>query len=272
MSQIDLLEVLTNIDPSALNYQEWLEVGMALKHEGYSVSDWDGWSRQDAGRYHAKECERKWNGFRGSQNPVTAGTIVQMAMERGWRPARKEDRALDWDDIIGEKEDYVVIDKSWLENREIEEPENWSPAGELIRYLETLFESGENVGYVTESWKKTDEKGTQWLPKKGKCRRTAGELIEELNRCKDDLGAVLGDYHEEAGAWIRFNPMDGNGVSDKNVTSFRYALVESDNMPLGKQNAALREMELPIACLVYSGGKSLHAIIKIRPDYPGCRE
>ena len=37
----------------------------------------------------------------------------------------------------------------------------------------------------------------------------------------------------------------------KNVTDFRYALVESDSMELDQQNAMLRELELPIAALVF---------------------
>ena len=88
-------------------------------------------------------------------------------------------------------------------------------------------------------------------------------MIELLNDCKGDIGAVLGDYNPEAGAWIRFNPLDGNGCKNENVTEYRYALVESDRMELEQQNAILRELELPIACLVYSGKKSLHAIVRV---------
>lgn len=47
------------------------------------------------------------------------------------------------------------------------------------------------------------------------------------------------------------------------MTDYRYVLVESDTMSLDKQNAILRELELPIAALVNSGGKSLHAIVRI---------
>ncbi|MBQ9346743.1 MAG: AAA family ATPase, partial [Oscillibacter sp.] len=36
-----------------------------------------------------------------------------------------------------------------------------------------------------------------------------------------------------------------------------------DTMEPGEQNAIIREMELPVACLIYSGGKSLHAIVRI---------
>ena len=34
-------------------------------------------------------------------------------------------------------------------------------------------------------------------------------------------------------------------------------------MEVEKQNAIIRELELPVACLVHSGGKSLHAIVRI---------
>lgn len=66
--------------------QQWVNVGMALKHEGYSVDVWDTWSKNDR-RYHSGECEKKWNTFHGSNSPVTAGTIVQLAMEHGWKPS-----------------------------------------------------------------------------------------------------------------------------------------------------------------------------------------
>ena len=44
----DLLEILNNIDPSLLDYQEWCNVGMALKYEGYTANDWDYWSQRDS--------------------------------------------------------------------------------------------------------------------------------------------------------------------------------------------------------------------------------
>jgi RecA-family ATPase len=256
------LELLEHIDPSLLDYQEWLSVGMALKDAGYTAADWDKWSQRDPARYHPGECFRKWDSFHGSPTPVTTGTLVQLAKDQGWRPKRRNDSPdyeLEWDAVIGGKDELVVVDKHWLEGQEVIEPENWNPAEHLIKYLETLFESSENVGYVTESW----EKDSKYLPTKGCWDRTAGELIQQLNRCGGDIGSVLGDYKPEVGAWIRFNPLDGKGCKNDNVTDYRYALVESDDMPIDQQNAIIRELELPVACLVHSGGKSLHAIVKI---------
>ena len=101
------------------------------------------------------------------------------------------------------------------------------------------------------------------MPSKGCYDRTAGQLIKELYQCKGDIGSVLGDYNSEVGAWIRFNPLDGKGVKNENVTEFRYALVESDTMDISAQKAIITELELPVAALVYRGKKSLHAIVKI---------
>lgn len=254
----NLLEILDHINPSVLDYQEWVNVGMGLKEAGFTAENWDEWSRRDNGRYHVGECFRKWESFRGTSNPVTAGTIIQMAMNHGWQPERDPGHELDWDDPIT-KDELVILDKNWVEGREIAEPDSWDPVTDLVKYLEILFEASENVGYVTESW----EKDGKYLPSKGSYNRTAGQLIEQLNKCNGDIGAVLGDYKPEAGAWIRFNPLDGNGVKNANVTEFRYALVESDDLDLEKQNAIIRELELPVACLVHSGKKSIHAIVKV---------
>lgn len=236
---------------------------MALKEEGYTASDWDSWSAQDNSRYHKGECFKKWTTFMGTTNPVTGATIVEMAKQGGWHPIYSNDDAeIGWDDTIGSnKEDKVIIDKNWLEGKEVIEPKDWHPVKDLVTYLETLFDSTENVGYVTSAWQK--EGDNKYLPTKGNWDRTAGELIEDLNICDGDIGAVLGDYKPECGAWIRFNPLDGKGCKNDNVTDFRFALVESDSMEISKQNEIIRALELPVACLVHSGSRSLHAIVRI---------
>lgn len=269
-NELDLKQALEYIEPMSLSYQEWVGVGMGLKEAGYPASVWDDWSKRDARRYHAGECARKWETFRGTDTPITAGTIVQMALTRGWQPGRTGGHELGWEDEIGAKDEpYRVVDPHWVEGRDIAEPKEWHPAQQLITYLEALFDSTENVGYVTRSF----EKDGKYMPTKGDWSRTAGQLIEALSRCKDDVGAVLGDYNPKVGAWIRFNPLDGKGVRNENVTEFRYALVECDGMELEQQNALIRELELPVACLVHSGGKSLHAIVHIdAADYAEYRK
>lgn len=264
----NLLKILEYISPADCDYQEWVNVGMALKHEGFSADDWDRWSQSDS-RYHSGECQKKWDSFNGSSAPVTAGTIVQMAKDRGYISDCFIE--FDWNDEISAEEGMSICNSG--EGIKITEPKVWNPVTQIVTYLETLFESGDNVGYVTEAWENSNNNKRKFLPTKGVCDRTAGELIQLLNSCQGDIGSVIGDYNPAAGAWIRFNPLDGKGVKNENVTDFRYALVESDSMPIEQQNSVMRELELPIAVLVYSGGKSIHAIVKIdAPNYEEYRK
>ena len=258
-----LPEVLNHLDVKACNYLEWTQVGMALKTEGYDVNEWIRWSALDSpDRYKPGECLKKWKSF--NRNDVRAGTIIDLAIEKGWVPEQKgTGYALSWDSEIGgyNAKPKPAVDRNWLYvDDEIPQPrEPWSPAEEVTRYLSALFEADEYVGICTETY----QIGDTWKPTKGSYGRTAGELIHDIQHYGDDLGASIGDYKPAVGAWIRFNPLDGQGVSDKNVTSYRYALIESDSMSIQEQYAILKELQLPFRILVHSGKKSLHAIVRI---------
>lgn len=264
----DIKEALDFVSPSALTYEEWLMVGMGLKEAGLPVAVWEQWSARDGGRYHKGECIKKWESFHGSSKPVTQSSIFQLAYEHGWSgPAG---HALDWgDELTVGPQQPALVDPRWVEEQELHLPDTWEPAQQLKRYLQALFEPDEYVAYVTESFMAADRR----RPAKGCWDRTAGQLIEELDACGGDVGKVMGDCDPEIGAWICFNPVDGTGRKDANVTSYRYALVECDNMEPGKQLAAIHQMELPCAALIYSGGKSIHAIVRVNaPDYAEYRK
>jgi len=262
MKQYNLLELLDYINPSELSYQEWTNVGMALKHEGYEASDWDSWSAQDSERYKRGECFTKWNSFNETAGDiVTGGTIFDYAKRGGFVPPKKIDPnegVLGWEDEIGN-----IIDKDSIDSIELHEPSDssWNPANELIRYLTTLFDTDEYVGFVVSSIE--NEKGKFIPGNRGNFRMTAGQIVEGLHSCNGDIGAVIGDYNQAAGAWIRFNPLNGEGVRNTDIASFKYALVESDSLDIGKQLSIIHQLELPVAAVVYSGAKSIHAIVKV---------
>ena len=249
---MNLLEILSHIPPSDLTYDEWTNVGMALKHEGYTAADWDAWSKADA-RYKAGECERKWHTFKGNAEPVTAGTIVQMAKERGltFFSHSEDNTLLDFDGVIAYEGEAEPVAR----------PAFRDPVQEIITYLRARFEPSEYIGYVTSVYEDTDT--GKLSPQRGNYDRTAGQIIELLEHCSGDIGSVLGDADPRAGAWIRVNPLDGRGIKDENVTDYRYVLVESDSLPIEQQNALMHDLELPIVTLTYTGGKSLHAVCRI---------
>ena len=207
-----------------------------------------------------KEGVEKWTAA------IVHGRAKPVVWESPEAFAAKKDRALEWDDEIGggSGDKLKVIDFNWLEDAEVDEApgDDWDQPAELIKYLSTLFQSDEHVAYTTDAWLKEDK----WLPKAGSWDRTAGQLIQELQNCKGDIGSVMGDGKPGVGGWIRFNPFDGKGCKDANVTDFRYALVECDKQEIERQMAILKELDLPIATLVHSGKRSLHAVVRIEAD------
>ena len=264
----DLLDALGAIDPCTLEYQEWLNVGMALHESGLPMEAWDDWSRRDARRYHEGECERKWAGFGSGETRVTSGTLAKMAADRGWTPPARGPQgvgeALEWDGEVP----AALIDPSWVEPTEL--PESGKTGAEqLADYLGYLFEEDDIVGYVCDSWNREGK----WLPKsKGCFTRSAGDLMRDLKRYRS-IAEALGSYAIDAGAWIRINPLDGKGVGNANVTEFRYALVESDTLSKEMQLSLIKELQLPCAAIVDSGNKSLHAVVKVDArDYNEYRE
>jgi len=171
------------------------------------------------------------------------------------------------------EQEAKIIDPDWVQPVELDAPtdKDWDPVSEVRRYLSALFRPEEYVGYVMDSF----QKDGKYLPaSRGYYQRTAGELLSELDRYKD-IGKALGDYDPAAGAWIRFNPLNGSGVRAADVTAYRYALVECDDAGLTpeKQAALYRELRLPIAAMVHSGEKSMHAIVRVdAKDYDEYRK
>ncbi len=252
----DVLDALSALDPDC-DYDTWLRVGMALHAAGADWTDWDSWSRGSSSKYHAGHCERKWKTF-GNSDGVTEGTIFYMAQQRGWHP---QDEILSWDSLIVEEKPALLTSSVMRLPRVDKKPE-----AQLREYIATLFKPGELMSYCLDAF--YDENDGKWKPGR---RQMSGRPISDITKILDNGGSIdeaIGTPNEKAGAWVRFNPVSGEvtengGIRDSFITDYRYALVESDSLSLEEQYAAIVKMQLPVACLVSSGGKSLHAIVKI---------
>ena len=240
-------------DHSDGNYEEWLAVGEGLKAGGYDCSVWEEWS-QSVPNYQADVCQKKWKSFKPTK--ATPGSIIERAKKSGWHWSPSVSAPPGW------KSKTAAATEKPLEPM--------TPTQQLIKFLETLFLPDDIVGYSANWNAKSqkndifyDEKAQKWKPYAGRFDRTQAQLIAELKARPKDIGTAIGGYNEDAGGWIRINPMDGKGGGQDNIVAFRYALVESDKMPLDDQRNAYKQLDLPIAALIYSGGKSMHAIVRI---------
>lgn len=248
---IDYPRLLNQIPPDC-GYDEWLKVGMALKHEGVDCSVWDNWSRSGS-KYKNGECERKWTSFK--RDDVTGGTLYHIAMQYGYEPENNETSY----DIHNLLLDEYIIDPSFVGAEKVPGvPTGYNPKGEMLEYFRTLFNEDDFVGYCVSFFQ---DKDGAWRPSQTIYRRTAGDIIDKLR--SGSIEKALGTLNPEAGAYVRFNPLDGKGENNANVTSWKYCLIESDEDSIEKQYSLFKAMNLPIVFLINSGGKSLHAITRV---------
>ena len=294
LSQARIMDALDHIDCSKLTYDEWLHVGMALKAEGFGCEVWDDWSRTDPDRYEDGSCAEKWDGFNG--NGYAGGTIIYLAREQGWDGGTS---GYGWTDTVRTQDapaqltttkqsktaqTFPVLDPDKLPPADVGEypamAEGFDCAEQLREYMRYVFLPGELVNIVTE----TDADGSPcgW--------GVTMERDELISRAAE----VLDGCDEATGAWVRVNPVcdaetlermqrerDAKGkrraraYCNEHVTAFRHALIECDPdnaqgmtadelaADKARQLDKIRRLNLPCAAIVDSGGKSIHAIVRM---------
>lgn len=282
MTELETIRQVMDLLPaSECSYEEWCQIGMIAKDVGMSVGEWDLWSRADV-RYKDGECSRKWQSFdkRNYGSRVAIGTAVEICKRHGRWEIHAADYAdfdpdsVGWDDAIPDTEPKPgqVIRSEYVAPVVIREPkDNWRPCEDMMNYLKALFRDDEGVSYCVTAMEYTRKDGSKtWRPVTAGITEKAGDLIEKLKRQNakpdPDIGWVIGDWNREAGVWVRVNPMNTANGDDLSVSSYRHALVECDQKTPEEQLAIIRKLELPCAAIIHSGGKSVHAVVKIEAD------
>jgi RecA-family ATPase len=94
-----------------------------------------------------------------------------------------------------------------------------------------------------------------------------GTLLADFDKQRDDgsyLDDLTGKGCDESGTYVVPNPYKtADSRKQENVSRYLHALVEHDKLPKEEQLAIYKKLNLPIVALIDSGGKSLHAIIRI---------
>ena len=268
----NLEDALAAIPPD-VHYDEYITVGQALHHEGYPVETWRAWASGYSDPSHKarmREIDKHWRSFASTNTgtPVTGGTLVKLARDYGWTPDDRQQKEYvdyeDWSVTFGDEDvapkvvdadavsEYdAKVEPLYAEGRESEE---------LSAYLRALFDEGDTIRYVLNATK--DAESGRMKPGVGVYKRTAGDVLKQLDSGKS-IEDALGTLDDEVGGYICINPLDGSYIGNKNVTDCRFALLESDEMPIGQFAAIVRDMNIPVAAMVFSGNKSLHAIVRI---------
>lgn len=141
------------------------------------------------------------------------------------------------------------VDEAWLAGRSKTPPDQVSSE----QFLNTLYESGEKVVLFNNY-------------------KSQGQQLFEVNddsKIEDDLRGG------PEGIWFLSNPVDGqkhpnpdqenrlSRRSKESITAWRYMVIESDVTDPKEWLACLVQLPLKIAAIYTSGGKSIHALVRI---------
>ena len=142
-------------------------------------------------------------------------------------------------------------DAEWFAARSPKQPDNRTPAS----FLHELYKPGERVVIFDVFESQGQAVWTHKAPP-----FDAGELD----------AFRTGKPH---GVWVLCNPISGEFLPNDNgnpsrrswqtVTSWRYMVLESDKADAAHWLAVLAQMPLPISAIYSSGGKSIHALVRL---------
>ncbi len=275
----DLQNALTYIP--ADDYNVYRDVIAALKHEALvgKISEDDSmalarsWASTSS-KFDSREFERKWASFRDTYagELIGAGSIIKMAKSYGYGTVQRE---------VGRLGIGSSIDISGLAMPSNSQSMHVLPSAPLSAYEQEkqmmqfldLYQDTDRLNIVIGAT--FSEKANKWIPDGKGITRTVAEWRENIRAsfaqnagpfsmyyADTDKDGNAVSYNLEAGVWVRINPTDGHGVGNGNITSFRYALIESDSMDKAQQLQLIKKIGCTMLA-IDSGKKSVHAVIDL---------
>lgn len=227
------------------DYETWKNIGISYKAAGGDLDTFLAWSGSDPSNYDEAQARRLFEHVE-QEGRITAGTLFWHAQQAGWQDGG--------------------VDGVWAPAKADKAPRplDLAPVEQMAAQLRALFEPGEQVNVsVHARWVEGRHK---WEPADGGRCYERDQLIGLLE--SPGCGGVLDGYEPEAGVWLCQNPTDGTGRGKAKTTAYRHALIESDELPIADQIRIMRELDLPIATMTMSGGKSVHALVRVDADGP----
>ncbi len=293
--------LLDYIDPDALGgYSEWQPVLHAIAGCGLSKEEADAWCMRGRA-YVPGEVSKRWRGYENDPGDPdgSLGTLFNRAKldpayvpyGRGDGTGRPSERTHEREvEPMGSKAHRRAAAFPIVRPRaaaDLPAPPDLDPAGQARAYLSAVFRDGDRVMVTTEG---AEEEPGRWRPVAprpdltGSAPRSgAATLAEQLDRAGGYAAAGTA-----CGGYVVVNPLDGGvdldgdgrpntGCDRTHAAAYRNVLVECDpdgagweamdegakRAELERQARALLAMNLPIAAMTYSGGKSVHAVVRV---------
>lgn len=129
--------------------------------------------------------------------------------------------------------------------------------------LKAAFQAGEHVriapATLAEDGKEIPDGAGTTLPLE--------TWLAKLDERDGDVNRIF-KSSKRTGLYVGVNP---GGSKDGDVTAYRHALIEFDEIPIAQQWQLIVKSEIPCTAVIHSGGKSVHAWVRVdardRQDY-----
>ncbi len=133
-------------------------------------------------------------------------------------------------------------------------------AGGFLHLLDACFQPDEHVAIAIAA----ENEAGEIKPRRG-TTLTAAEWKLKI----EAKGSIDKVFSTKLGVFVRINPTIKGGATNADVTAFRHVLVEFDcdqagePIPKEEQYRAIMASGMPVAALIDSGNKSLHAWVRV---------
>ena len=227
-SDEEIRKALFSIPCDSVSYSDWIAIGTCLKNGGPQYFDlWNEWSSTDGNRYQEAEMPGKWRSF--DEHGYSWGVLFSKAAKFGYhRNIEKsfKDRAA-----------QLITPDEGIKQFEAQLMMLFRP-GDRINIDPDPEHSGGGYTYTYEEW------------------------FSKIHSAQS-IAEILPGYSPDRGCWITMNPLKGNIRKDEEIAAFRFCLVECDSMPVQNQIEGIKKLQLPYACLIFTGNRSVHAVVHI---------
>lgn len=132
-----------------------------------------------------------------------------------------------------------------------------SPDG-ARRFIREAFQEGEGIRIAVA---RNGEDGRE-LPKDAGITLSREEWLRKLDQHDGNPNGFL-KTSERNGLFVSINPMRIGGSRDADVTCYRHALLEFDNISPHEQWGIVTASRIPCTAVIFSGRKSIHAWVKV---------
>lgn len=124
--------------------------------------------------------------------------------------------------------------------------------------LNAAFQAGEGVRIVKAV---LNDEGHEVPENSGPCL-SREEWLRKLAAVDGNPNRIWKSA-DKSGIYITINPMKLGGSKDADVTAFRHALIEFDSLSPTEQWGLYQASKLPCTAIISSGGKSVHAWVRV---------